>query len=116
MIYQYIGAIVGIIGIIVSVLRFRDGKMSLNMLMVWTVIWVLLIVFSVYPTATSLLSSITGIGRGLDLILIFGLICCFYLIFKMYSIIENIEEEITQLTKEIALSRNKNPKEKSKDN
>ncbi len=115
LIYQLIGCVIGIIGIVISLLRFRDGKMSLNMLLVWTVIWVLLIVFSVYPTTTSLLSNITGIGRGLDIILIFGLIGCFYLIFKIYGMIETIEEEITLLTREIALNKKDNSGEKSDD-
>jgi len=115
LIYQLIGCVIGIIGIVISLLRFRDGKMSLNMLLVWTAIWVLLIVFSVYPTTTSLLSNITGIGRGLDIILIFGLIGCFYLIFKIYGMIETIEEEITLLTREIALNKKDNSGEKSDD-
>jgi hypothetical protein len=105
MIYQYIGLIVGIIGIIVSILRFRDGKMSLNMLLVWSVIWVLLIIFSIYPDTTSLLASTTGIGRGLDVILIIGLMGSYYFIFKIYNLIENIEEDITELVREIALQR-----------
>ncbi|MDY9923067.1 DUF2304 domain-containing protein [Methanobacterium sp.] len=103
--YQYIGLIIGIIGIIVTFLRFKDGKMSLNMLLVWSAIWILLIVFSIYPDTTTLLASITGIGRGLDLILIIGLIGCYYFIFKIYNIMENIEEEITHLVREIALEK-----------
>lgn len=105
--YQYIGLIIGIIGIIVTFLRFKDGKMSLNMLLVWSVIWILLMVFSIYPDTTTLLASITGIGRGLDLILIIGLIGCYYFIFKIYNIMENIEEEITHLVREIALEKGK---------
>ncbi len=105
--YQYIGLIIGIIGIIVTFLRFKDGKMSLNMLLVWSVIWILLMVFSIYPETTTLLASITGIGRGLDLILIIGLIGCYYFIFKIYNMMENIEEEITHLVREIALEKGK---------
>ncbi|EKQ52968.1 MAG: hypothetical protein B655_1534 [Methanobacterium sp. Maddingley MBC34] len=103
--YQYIGILIGIIGIIVTFLRFKDGKMSLNMLLVWAAIWVLLIIFSIYPDTTSTLATITGIGRGLDLILIIGLIGSYYFVFKIYNLIENIEEEITSLTREIALQR-----------
>ncbi|HMK54100.1 MAG TPA: DUF2304 family protein [Methanobacteriaceae archaeon] len=111
MIYQYIGLIVGIVGIIVSILRFRNGKMSLNMLLVWSGIWVLLIIFSLYPGATSLLASVTGIGRGLDIILIFGLIGCFYMIFRIYNMIESVEEEITYLVREIAIQKGQSEKE-----
>ena len=42
--YQYIGLIIGIIGIIITFLRFKDGKMSFNMLIVWIAIWLLLII------------------------------------------------------------------------
>jgi hypothetical protein len=119
-VYQYIGLFIGIIGIIITFLRFKDGKMSFNMLLVWSAIWVLLIIFSIYPAATSVLASITGIGRGLDLILILGLIGCYYLIFKIYNLIENIEEEITHLVREIALKKgtsgNKKENSPAKDN
>lgn len=113
--YQYIGLIIGIIGIIVTFLRFKDGKMSLNMLLVWSAIWILLIIFSIDPDTTSLLASVTGIGRGLDLILIIGLIGCYYFIFKIYNMMENIEEEITHLVREIALEKGKSRHEKDDD-
>lgn len=119
-VYQYIGLFIGIIGIIITFLRFKDGKMSFNMLLVWSAIWVFLIIFSLYPATTSVMASITGIGRGLDLILILGLIGCYYLIFKIYNLIENIEEEITYLVREIALEKgtsgNKNENSPAKDN
>ncbi len=103
--YQYIGLFIGIVGMIFTFLRFKDAKMSFNMLLVWAVIWLLLIIFSIYPETTSILASVTGIGRGLDLILIIGLIGCYYFIFKIYNLIENVEEEITSLVREIALQR-----------
>jgi hypothetical protein len=103
--YQYIGLLIGFIGLFVTFLRFKDGKMSFNMLLVWEAIWLLLIIFSIYPALTSTLATITGIGRGLDLILIIGLIGCYYFIFRIYNLIENVEEEITELVREIALAR-----------
>lgn len=105
--YQYIGLFIGIIGIAVTFLRFKTGKMTLNTLLLWAVIWVLLIIFSIYPEATSTLANATGIGRGLDLILILGLIGCYYFIFRIYNLIENVEEEITDLVREIALEKGK---------
>ena len=103
--YQYIGVLIGIIGIIYTFLRFREGKMSLGMLFVWSIIWIILIILSVFPQATGFFAGITGIGRGLDVILILGLIGCYYLIFRIYNMIENIEREITHLAREMALQR-----------
>ncbi len=104
-IYQILGILIGIIAILLSLWRFKDGKMSLGMLLAWILIWAAIIVISVYPESTSLLATITGIGRGLDFILILGLIGSYYLIFKMYNTIENMEHEITLLVRELALQR-----------
>ena len=105
MIYQYIGVLIGIIGIIYTLLRFREGKMSLGMLIVWNAIWIIIIIISIFPKSTGELATLTGVGRGLDLIFILGIIGCYYLIFKIYNMIENIEQEITHLVREIALQR-----------
>ena len=110
--YQVFGIIIGIIAIILSILRFREGKMSLGMLALWIFISIMIIGISINPELTNLFASVTGIGRGLDFILIIGLIGCYYLIFKIYTMIENMEKEITQLVREIALQNEKINKEK----
>ena len=107
MLYQYIGIIIGIVGIIYIFIRFRESKMSLGMLLIWSVVWVVLIGLSIFPEATGYFANITGIGRGLDVILILGLIGCYYLIFRIYNMIENIEQEITNIAREIALQGDK---------
>lgn len=105
MLYQYIGIIIGVVGIIYTLLRFRESKTSLGMLLIWSVVWIVLIVLSIFPDATVYFADLTGIGRGLDVILILGLIGCFYLIFRIYNKIENIEQEITHIAREIALQQ-----------
>lgn len=105
MLYQYIGLVIGIVGIIYTFLRFRENKMSLGMLFIWSIVWIVLIVLSIFPEATGYFANLTGIGRGLDVILILGLIGCYYLIFRIYNMIENIEEEITHIAREMALER-----------
>ena len=105
--YQVIAIILGLIAILYSILRFRDGKMSIGMLLVWIVIWLIVIIISLYPNDTNYLANYTGIGRGLDFVLIIGILLSFYLIFKMYNKIESIEEELTDLVRELAI-QNKN--------
>lgn len=115
MLYQYIGIVIGIIGIIYTFIRFRDSKMSPGMLILWSIIWIVLIVLSIFPETTGYFANLTGIGRGLDVILVLGLIGCYYLIFRIYNMIENIEEEITHIAREMALEReNKDVEEKKK--
>jgi hypothetical protein len=103
--YQYLGILVGVVGFIFTLLRFRDGKLSLGMLTLWGGVWIIIILVSLYPDATSELALATGIGRGLDVILILGLIGCYYLLFRMFNMMENLEEEMNYLIRELALQR-----------
>ena len=107
MIYQILGIILGIVAILIVIIRFREGKTSVGMFLFWLLVWLTIIVVSIYPNATSLLANVFGIGRGLDLILILGLIGCYYLIFKIYTMIEQLESEITSLVRQIALNNEK---------
>ena len=103
--YQDLGVLIGIIAILIAALRLKNGKMSVGMASLWILIWLVVIWVSIFPDSTNVFASLTGIGRGLDLVLILGLIVGYYLIFKMYSMIENMDKEITLLVREIALQR-----------
>ncbi|HSO25169.1 MAG TPA: DUF2304 family protein [Methanobacteriaceae archaeon] len=116
MIYQPIGIIIGILGLIIAFIRFREGKSSWGMLGFWITLWSLIIVVSIYPDSTTFFANIFGIGRGLDLILILGIVGCYYLIFKIYTMIEQVESEITNLVREIALYNENNDNKDKKNN
>ncbi len=116
MIYQPIGIIIGILGLIIAFIRFREGKSSWQMLGFWITLWSLIIVVSIYPDSTTFFANIFGIGRGLDLILILGIVGCYYLIFKIYTMIEQVESEITNLVREIALYNENNDNKDKKNN
>ncbi|MDO8869898.1 MAG: DUF2304 family protein [Methanobacteriaceae archaeon] len=112
MIYQYLGVLIGILAVIIAIIRFRDGKTSSSMLIFWIVIWSLISLLSVFPETTTIFANLFGIGRGLDLILILGLIASYYLIFKLYTLIEKLEMEITELVRQIALNQEENETKK----
>lgn len=105
MIYTELGTLIGIIAIIIALLRLKNGKMSLGIAFLWIIIWLIVIWISIFPESTNLFASLAGIGRGLDLVLVLGLILGYYLIFRIYSMIENMDREITLLVREIALQR-----------
>ncbi|MEN4006865.1 MAG: DUF2304 family protein [Methanobacteriaceae archaeon] len=110
--YQIIGTTFGLFAIILAILRFKEGKMTIGMLSLWILIWIGVIYVSLDPGITGVFAAAVGIGRGLDVVLILGLFGCYYLIFKIYTMIESMENEITQLVRELALQR-ENIKSKS---
>jgi hypothetical protein len=116
MIYQPIGVIIGILGLIISIIRFRSGKSSAGMFGFWILVWAITIVISIFPDSTTFFANLFGIGRGLDFILIIAILGCYYLIFKIYNMIEQVESEITELVRQIALNNeNENNKNDSQE-
>ncbi|WP_455240734.1 DUF2304 family protein [Methanothermobacter tenebrarum] len=103
MLYQIIGTLTGLIGMMLSIKRFKEGKTSPTVFIFWLLAWGFLIVISISPNVTSYIANIMGIGRGLDLIIILAIIGAYYLLFRIYIMIENLEMEITKLVRELAL-------------
>lgn len=98
-----------------AVLRFREGKISYFALLGWTFLWLLTVLIVWKPDVTTHIAKILGIGRGADLILYGSIVLLFYLIFRVYVKIEDIERQITQLARKIALqNKTSNKKFKSR--
>jgi hypothetical protein len=83
--------------------RFHKKKISIQTLLLWTVLWILLIIFAITPDSTAFLAKLFGIGTGLDLIIIFGIIGAYYLIFRLYLKLEKIDQNITELVRNVAI-------------
>ncbi len=94
------------------ILRFKDNKLTRNEFFFWLVIWVAVIVISIIPNITGIISHPFGIGRGIDLIIYVSIIGLFYLIFRLYVKLESVEKEITALVRRIALDKKEKKKKK----
>ena len=92
--------------------RFHNKKISIQTLLLWVILWILLIIFAITPDSTAFLAKLFGIGRGLDLIMIFGIIGAYYLLFRLYLKLEKIDQNITELVQNIAMEL----EEKDEDN
>jgi hypothetical protein len=69
-----------------------------------------LAIFAIVPESSTALANIIGLGRGLDLVLIFAIIGSYYLIFKIYLKIEKIDQDITELVRKISIDKENNHK------
>lgn len=88
-------------------LRFKDGGISFAGLLFWLALWLLAITSIIKPDFTTFLAKKIGIGRGADVVLYISIVTLFYLIFRTNVMLENIRQEITKLTREIALREDK---------
>jgi len=97
-------------------LRFKEGTIHFGAFLFWMGLWILAI-FSVFnPQFTSYVADLLGIGRGADVIIYLSIALLFYLIFRTNVLIENLRDQITQLTTKIALKKEESEQRENKKN
>lgn len=87
--------------------RLRKYYFERFLLAIISIVGVILIV---YPPAASYLAGIVGISRGVDLVIYLSLVFLGFLSLLFYSKMRELEDKLTNLTREIAISNVKSPK------
>ena len=67
------------------------------------------------PATTTKIASFFGVGRGVDVILYLAVSLLFYLVFRIYVMIEDIRREITKVVRMVALMDTRSSKLRDKD-
>ena len=93
-------------------LRFREGTVHFGTFLFWSAVWILALVGVLYPNFTTWLANKIGIGRGADAVIYLSLAIIFYLVYRTNVFVENIRQEITELTRKIALDQETRNKKK----
>ena len=91
-------------------LRFREKALNRGEFLFWTIIWVSVIVVSVFPDIISMISTAVGIGRGTDFAIYISIIILYYLIYRIYVKIDAHEQAMTMLIREYTIRDNLNKK------
>jgi hypothetical protein len=92
--------------------RFREKKITSGQFIFWTLLWVGIVSAVFFQGWTVWIASLLGIGRGADLVVYVSIVLIFYLLFRLYVKTENIEQEITRITGQLAVERARLPKKK----
>ena len=99
-----------------ALLRYREKSLNLGEFMFWTIIWVSVIIVSVFPDVISMLSTAVGIGRGTDFAIYVSIIILFYLIYRIYVKIDSHDQLMTKLIREYTIKEDSSPNKKIKKN
>ena len=105
MLIEVLGLAFSLFALSRAVLRFREGRLSWGMLIVWSIAWISVIVFIVSPDKLEPLSKAIGIQRPLDLMLIVGVVLSYYLIFRVYIYLEELRYDMGKVVREVALDK-----------
>jgi hypothetical protein len=86
-----------------AVLRFRRGGLALVHLVTWFLFWAAVIVAVLWPATTSAVAAWVRVGRGTDLVMYLSVMALFYLLFRLFGKIEELERQITRVVRAAAL-------------
>lgn len=103
MLIEIFGLIFSLFSISRVILRFREGKLSWGMMILWCIVWLSVVAFLLSPDRFDFVSKAIGIQRPLDFMFIIGLLLAYYLTFRMYIYIEELRSDIATVVREVAL-------------
>ncbi len=83
--------------------QFRAGRLDRKKMAGWVFFWIVVAVAGALPQTTEMAARLVGVGRGADLAIYVSLIALFYLVFRLYVKIEDVERDVTKLVRTIAL-------------
>ncbi|PIN86275.1 hypothetical protein COV19_05700 [Candidatus Woesearchaeota archaeon CG10_big_fil_rev_8_21_14_0_10_44_13] len=93
-------------------LRFRDRKVSRWEFAFWSLMWIGALVVLFMPAITRPIANLLQIGRGIDVVVYLSIILLFYLVFRIYVKLEEVEQEITKVVSEVSLKKGRGSKGK----
>ena len=90
------------------ILRWRSHRLALSELVLWVFVFGGILTVVLAPSLSARLARLVGIGRGADLVIYGSIVLLFYLVFRIYIQLENIEYKLTTLVREMALAQSTN--------
>lgn len=70
-------------------------------------IWSVILIISLFPDFAYFISEKLGMGKSLNTLIFFGFVVVFMILFKILSILEKIEKEISKIIRELAIKNEK---------
>lgn len=96
------------------ILRIREKVLPAKTGFFWILVWLAALAGILLPKTTTRIASLFGVGRGVDVIVYLSLALLFYLVFRIYVMIEDLRHEVTFLVRQIALFNSKKSNRSSK--
>ena len=95
--------LIAIFTVVFAYQRLRSKKTTPAAFVLLIVLWIFLLLFAFKPDITVPLADLFGIGRGIDLLLIIGLLISLYLGFRLYIKVDDMNQQINDLVRELAI-------------
>ena len=86
-----------------ALIRYWRGLTRMLHLEMWLLFWVCVVVVALRPEVTDLLARWLGVGRGVDTAIYLALLMIFFLLFRSFGKIEDLDRQLTKVVRANAL-------------
>jgi len=93
-------ALVALVGVF---RRLKKGTITRVEFLVWVLLWLAVGILVWVPQITNIVAGLLGVGRGADAVFYVSIVVIFYILFRLYGKIENLEHQLSTMAKKIAL-------------
>ena len=100
---QILSIAFGALAISKSYVDYRGRRESRPMFLVWSTIWVVIVLVSLFPAVVTEMLSGGGGQAGVGTLLGMAIVFLLFLLYRVYAKIERLEQKFTTLVQEIAL-------------
>jgi len=83
-------------------LKIKKEKTSWKKQILWVFVWSTLILFDLWPITSTYFASLFKVSSGTNFLLYISIIILFYLIYRLYIKIEQLDQSTTKLVRELA--------------
>jgi len=103
--YQVIILAISFVMIYQGIRRFLEGKSSQTFykLAIRIIVWGSMSFIAIFPNFTITLANIVGLQGNMTAVVLSGFLLTFFMIFKLLSAIERLEQDISELTRKESL-------------
>lgn len=102
-IIQWLIIVFALFAITRTILQFKKGAVTRMWLLFWILFWAGAGTVAALPQTADMVARVVGVGRGADVVIYASVIALFYLIFRLYVKIEQVEGDITRLVRKLSL-------------
>lgn len=100
---QIILLVISVIGLMIFVNMVKKHKLELRYALTWLLLLIILIVISIFPKFTLLISDLLSIETPVNTLFLFGILACFILIFSLTISLSRSSNKIKSLSQELGL-------------
>lgn len=105
--YQILLASVAVFSLANGIWKFlrREERQTFFKFLVTISVWGGILSFAIFPSISHVLSAKLGLGENLNTLIFTGFVAIFVILFKLLSIIEKIERNISEIVRKEALDK-----------